>query len=103
MIRHMVMLKLKPEAAQADVDHLFGLLSGLRGKLDGLVDVHGGPYSSPEGINRGFTHGFSMDFTDAASRDAYLPHPEHMKIAESVGGILDGTFEEAVCAFDYEF
>ncbi len=103
MIRHMVFMKLKADAPQADIDKLFGLLYGLKGNLDGLVEVHGGPYSSPEGINRGFTHGFSMDFKDAASRDAYLPHPEHMKIAEAVGGILDGSFEETVCAVDYEF
>ncbi|MEC9340054.1 MAG: Dabb family protein [Pseudomonadota bacterium] len=103
MIRHMVFMKLKPSASQADVDKLFGMLAGVKDQLDGLMEVHGGPYSSPEGINRGFTHGFSMDFKDAASRDTYLPHPAHMKIAEAVGPLLDGSFEEAVVAVDYEF
>lgn len=102
MIRHMVFLKLK-NSDPAAVDALFATLRGLPAKLDGLEAVSGGPYASPEGINRGFTHGFSMDFRDAASRDAYLPHPEHMAIAEAVGPVLDGTFEEAVCAVDYEF
>ena len=103
MIRHMVFMKLKADAPQANVDKLFNQLYSVKDKLDGLEEVHGGPYSSPEGINRGFTHGFSMDFRDAASRDAYLPHPEHMKIAEAVGPLLDGSFEETVVAVDYEF
>ena len=103
MIRHMVFVKLRTDAPAEKVDEMFAILKGLPKVLQGLESVTGGPYSSPEGINRGFTHGFSMDFVDAASRDAYLPHPEHAKLGESIGPILDGSFEDAVCAVDYEY
>jgi hypothetical protein len=41
-----------------------------------------------------------MTFEDAASRDAYLPHPEHEKVKESVLAILDGGLD-GVVAFDF--
>ncbi len=103
MIMHMVFMKLKPSVAQADIDALFGQFQAMVGSLDGLESFHGGPYSSPEGINRGYTHGFSMVFRDAASRDAYLPSDEHMAIAKGLIDMLDGDFDSTVVAFDYEY
>ena len=103
MIMHMVFMKLKSDVSAAQVDGLFGEFKGMVPALEGLESFDGGPYSSPEGINRGYTHGFSMVFKDAASRDAYLPSPEHQGVAVGLMDMLDGSFEEAVVAFDYEY
>ena len=103
MIMHMVLLKLKSTVSSAEIDELFGKFEATVTTMDGLESFHGGPYSSPEGINRGYNYGFSMIFRDATARDAYLPSPEHVEIAGSIGGMLDGSFEEAVVAFDYEY
>ncbi len=102
MIRHMVMVRLKP-GVDTETKALFDRFGAMVDSFDGLLSFSGGPYSSPEGINRGFNYGFSMDFRDAASRDRYLPSPEHVAIAQDIGPLLDGSFEDGVVAFDYEY
>lgn len=96
-IKHMVILKFKPETPQATIDDLFRQLAGLQNKIDGIVDFSGGIYSSQEGLNEGYTHGFSMTFTDASARDTYLPHPDHEIVKGNIIPHIDG-----VIAFDYE-
>lgn len=103
MIMHLVMMKLKPTVSAAEIDTLFGKFQAMVPTMQGLESFNGGPYSSPEGINRGYTHGFSMVFSSAAARNAYLPSDEHVEVASGLGDMLDGSFEEAVVAFDYEY
>jgi hypothetical protein len=96
-IKHMVILKFKPEVSQATIDDLFEQLAGLQSKIDGILDFSGGAYSSHEGLNGGYTHGFCMTFSSAAARDAYLPHPDHEIVKGNIIPNIDG-----VIAFDYE-
>lgn len=97
MVRHVVLFQWKPGTTQATIDGLFRELAGLKGKIPGLEQFEGGPYSSPEGLNQGYTHGFIMTFKDAASRDVYLPHPEHERVKGQVIPHL-----EHVVAFDFK-
>ena len=46
-------------------------------------------------------HGFVVDFRDAAARDAYLPHPEHMKVGKALVEAAQGGVE-GILVFDYE-
>jgi hypothetical protein len=69
--------------------------------VPGYLSVNIGPNVSPEGLGRGYTDGFVIDFTDAAARDAYLVHPAHEKaggriVAAAEGGV-DGVF-----VYDFE-
>jgi hypothetical protein len=100
MFRHMVLMKCRPDVTKAEIDDLFRLLADLQEKIPGLVSFSGGPYSSPEGLNQGFTHGFSMDFTSEQDRDAYFPHPDHEIVK---GMILPLLTDGGLVAFDYEF
>jgi len=100
MITHVVLLRIKKSAARAEIDRVFAELAGLREKIRGLLSFSGGAYSSPEGLDKGFTHGFVMTFSDVAARDAYLPHPEHEKVKKIVFDLLDGGLD-GVVAFDY--
>jgi stress responsive alpha/beta barrel protein len=97
MIKHMVLLRAKPEATQEQISPAFRELAGLKDLIPGLMDFAGGPYSSPEGLNAGYTHGFVMTFESAASRDVYLPHPEHERVKAIVRPLVD-----SVIAFDFE-
>ena len=101
MIKHLVLLKFRSDVTGATIAGCFQALAALRGKVPGLVDFAGGPYSSPEGLQRGYTHGFVMTFESAASRDAYLPHPAHQAVAELIVGNLEGGLD-GVVAFDFE-
>jgi hypothetical protein len=94
-IRHIVLIRFSAAKAHR-MPELYAALDGLRKVVAGFVAIEGGAYSSPEGLNQGFTHGFIMTFTDAASRDAYLNHPEHEKVKQ---GFLPDL--EAVIAFDF--
>jgi hypothetical protein len=100
MIHHLVVLKIKKDAKPAQVTRVLADLDGLKKKIPGLLSFAGGPYSSPEGLNRGFTHGFVMTFRDAAARDAYLPHPEHEKVKERILPLLEGGLD-GVIALDF--
>ncbi len=99
-VKHVVLLKFKSTTTPQKVREMFAALDGLRGKIPGLLDFSGGPYSSGEGLNKGFTHGFVMTFADAQSRDTYLPHPEHEKVKQIIFPELDGGLD-GVVAFDW--
>ena len=100
MITHMVLLRFRKDAAKPEIDRVFAELAGLKSRISGLLSFSGGSYTSPEGMQKGFTHGFCMTFRDAPSRDAYLPHPEHEKVKKLVFALLDGGLD-GVVAFDY--
>ena len=94
-VQHLVLLSFKP-GQDVHAPALYAALTELR-KLPGMLDFRGGPYSSPEGLNSGFTHGFVMTFADAAARDHYLVHPEHEKLKAKFLPMI-----EKVIAFDFE-
>lgn len=100
MITHVVLLRVRNTTPKAEIDHVFSALAGLKQRIPGLLSFSGGAYTSPEGLHKGFTHGFVMSFQDAAARDAYLPHPEHEKVKKIVFDVLDGGLD-GVVAFDY--
>ncbi|MFT5674302.1 MAG: hypothetical protein ACI808_000217 [Paraglaciecola sp.] len=45
--------------------------------------------SSPENINKGFTHCIMMTFADEQGRDNYLPHPEHNALKKLFRPVLE--------------
>ena len=100
MIVHMVLLRVKKSVPKAKVTRVMESIGALKEVIPGIASYSWGPYSSPEGMNKGFTHGFVMTFVDEAARDAYLPHPEHEKVKAVVFEALDGGLD-GVIAFDY--
>lgn len=80
MVRHYGMFQFHPEVTPDQIDECFTEMFAMVGRIPGLLSMEHGPYDSPEGLNDGFTHGFVMTFDNGASRDAYLPHPEHERV-----------------------
>jgi hypothetical protein len=99
-VKHAVVMRLKREITPEKVREIFGTLEGLRSKIPGLLDFSGGAYSSPEGLNQGFTHGFVMTFADEASRNGYLTHPDHEAVKTLIIPWLDGGLA-GVVALDW--
>jgi hypothetical protein len=92
MIRHIVLVKVRPEVAEAEIAAIFADLAAIKERLPGVLAVHSGRSESPEKIERGYLHGFTVDFTDWAALAAYQDHPEHRRVgaalvAAAVGGI----------------
>ena len=81
MLDHVVLLKLKPTVTREQLERMARELRKLQQHIPGILSVTIGPSTSPEHMEHGFTYGFVMHFKDAAARDAYLPHPEHQRVA----------------------
>ena len=97
MVRHILLLQQRPDATADEIDACRAALAGLVGALPGLLDFHWGANVAPVERRGGFSHGFSMDFADRASLDAYGPDPKHQVAA----GKVRATFERVI-VFDFE-
>jgi len=100
MINHIVILKIRTDISETEIQKVFNALAKLVEVIPGLMSFSGGENNSPEGINRGYSHAFHMIFKDADARDAYLPHPEHERVKEMIGNILDKC-DDPVLVIDY--
>lgn len=96
-IQHIVLLQFKSDTPDETIADLFCQLEELKSLIPGISHFSGGPYSSHEGMNQGYNHGFVMTFDTAEARDTYLPHPEHERVKQAIIPCLDGFV-----AFDYE-
>ena len=98
MIEHIVLLKLKDGVSEDKMKVLIAGLNDLKKAIPGMLEVSGGYNNSIEGKAGGFNYGFIVKFKDSASRDGYVPHPEHIKLAQTlVRPIVDD-----VIVLDYE-
>lgn len=98
MIRHAVLCRFRQDA---DVEAVFAAIAALQDKIPGILAVTCGKDNSPEGLQKGFTHGFTVDFADAAARDEYLPHPVHLEVGKLVVAALDGGLD-GLAVVDWE-
>lgn len=76
-IRHVVLLKFKPEASGEDIAEVEAAFAGLKDKIDAIADLEWGTNNSPETHDKGFTHCFLLTFDSDEDRATYLPHPAH--------------------------
>lgn len=84
MLRHILLLKPNPEITPEAVEACRAALAALVGVIPGLIDFHWGNNLAAPERHGGYSYGFSMDFHDRASLDAYGPHPEHLQAASLV-------------------
>lgn len=101
MIRHIVLIRFRADIVADEADRLLQSVHGLKNEIPGIVTVLSGPNSSPEGLGRGYSHGFTIDFLDEAARDVYLPHPAHQIVAQGLVAAADGGID-GVVVFDYQ-
>lgn len=92
MIRHIVLIKFNTDMADSHISALFDELHQIKEKLPGLIAITAGRSESPEQMERGYMHGFVVDFTDWNGLQAYQDHPDHQKlgaklVANALGGI----------------
>ena len=90
--RHVVLFKFKADAPAAKVQGVIDAFRALPGKLPAIQGFEWGTNVSPEGLNQGFTHVFTLTF---ASKEAlekrYLHEPAHQEFVAMLGGLLDGA------------
>ena len=89
VVRHVVLLKFKDAATPDQVKGVEEKFRALKSRIPQIQDLEWGTNVSPENHAQGFTHCFFLTFKDAASRDAYLPHPAHKEFGGALGPVLD--------------
>lgn len=90
MIRHCVFVRFRDDVEAAERAAIHADLEALRPLIDGMGAVKFSQNVSPEPFARGLTHGFTIDFRDAAARDAYLVHPDHQRAGARLVAALEG-------------
>lgn len=94
MIRHIVLIKFQPGVSEDTIGALFQELRTIRDQVAGILDIVSGRSESPEKIERGYMHGFVVDFKDWDALENYQTHPDHKtlgaKLVENAVGGLDG-------------
>ena len=94
MIRHIVLVRFRPDMAESDIADIFEALHAIHNVVPGVREICAGRSESPEKIERGYMHGFTVDFEDWDALEAYQQHPDHKRVGQllvdnAIGG-LDG-------------
>ena len=92
-IRHCVFVKFRADVPSVERAAIHADLEALRKVIDGMGPVEFGANVSPEPFSRGFAHGFTIDFRDAAARDAYLVHEAHQRAGARLVAALEGGLD----------
>ena len=92
MIRHIVLTKFKASVSEDVVADIYQQLGKLVEQLDGASGFTGGRSNSPEQIERGYMHGFVIDFDSWNALQQYADNPEHKRLGaqlveNAIGGI----------------
>ena len=101
MIRHIVLIRFQPQVTDAEVTEIFTALPRLAAKLPGVLAHSSGRSDSPEQMERGYMHGFTIDFASWQSLATYAADPDHQAfggqlVAHAVGGV------DGILVFDLE-
>lgn len=71
-VKRIELFRFLPQTTHDVYAEVFEAFDEMVGAVSGLVELAAGPYDSPEGANKGFTHAVVMTFADADARDAWL-------------------------------
>jgi hypothetical protein len=77
LLRHVVMFGWKEGTDPAYINKVVTALHDLKYKIPVIKSFEWGTNNSPENLNNGLTHCFTLTFSSEADRDAYLIHPDH--------------------------
>lgn len=99
MIRHIVLIRFRPDVTEEGIAAIFADLAAIKSVLPGVLSITAGRSESPEQIERGYMHGFVADFADWQALAAYQAHPDHKRVgAALVAGAIGGI--DGILVFD---
>jgi hypothetical protein len=88
-LRHVVLVKFKDSSAKQEVDNVIKEFGMLKKPIKQIKDFEWGVNNSPENLNEGLTHAFTLTFASEKDRDDYLVHPSHKKFVDIAGPHID--------------
>ena len=88
--RHIVLFQFKADAPAAKVQAIVDAFKALPGKLPAIQAFECGTNVSPEGLDQGFTHIFTVTFASKEVLEKqYLHEPAHQAFVAMLGGVLE--------------
>ena len=96
LLRHVVLFSFKEGTPSAKIAEIEEAFKALPSKIPEIKGFEWGLNNSPEGLNKGFTHCFTLTFASEEGRAVYLPHPDHKAFGQLLGPHL-----EDVTVIDY--
>jgi hypothetical protein len=96
MIAHVVLLNPKPEVSPEEIALALQHVKDLQQAIPGILNVQAGANLNSTN-DKGFTHGFIMQFASADHLKAYAPHPAHKVVSDELVRI-----SESIIDFDLE-
>lgn len=91
-LHHVVAFKFKDGTAKEDIKKVEDAFRALKTKIPQVQKLTWGLNNSPEGFNKGFTHGWILTFNSEEDRNAYLVHPDHQEFGKLVGPYVADVF-----------
>ncbi|MEM6963434.1 MAG: Dabb family protein [Bacteroidota bacterium] len=88
VLRHIVNLKYKETATEAQIDEAVKTFISMKDEIPGIENIEWGMNDSTEGASKGFTHSFILTFNDEHAREVYLFHQAHLDLVKKVGPII---------------
>ena len=89
VLRHIVNLKYKEEATEAQIDEAVKAFENLKNEIPEIEHLEWGVNDSKEGVSKGLTHTFTLTFKDDHAREIYLFHEAHITLVTKIGPIID--------------
>jgi hypothetical protein len=93
MIRHIVLIRFQPSVPKDKIAALFAELHQIEGKVPGLLTITSGRSESPEQMERGYMHGFVVEFADWMALQAYQDHPDHKHLGAGLVAAAEGGID----------
>ncbi|HEX2749232.1 MAG TPA: Dabb family protein [Verrucomicrobiales bacterium] len=88
--KHIVLLKFKDDASADKVKAVVEAFKALKTKIPAVQSLEWGTNISPEKLNQGFTHCFTLSFENKeAVEKHYLHEPAHKEFGAMLGPVLD--------------
>lgn len=101
MIRHIVLIRFRPDVTEDAIARIFDDLTEIRRHLPGMGPFAAGRSESPEMLERGYMHGFTVDFDSWDGLAAYQNHPEHRRVGNAIIAAAEGGID-GILVFDME-
>ena len=94
---HVVLVRWKPEVSRAALEKLTELAVVFPDTIPGVLAVHCGPSTSPEGLEADSSGRSSSASLAVQLETHYLPHPAHQPVAQLISRLA-----EQVVVFDVD-
>lgn len=91
VLRHVVLFGFKETVSPEEIQKIVDAFKALPAQISQIKGFEWGTNNSPEGLNQGLTHAFTLTFHSDADRDAYLPHPAHKAFGSTLGSSLENV------------